>query len=119
MSHGLATSGIVSTIAYDLHAANEVFTENVLASRPHLTRNFANRSFYACEFIESQLMCSVVKAIQRRNRCASIIWLHDGFWVSKAVPLADIQAAERDVLREFFPHWHIHESIFRCRDLFP
>ena len=117
-SRGLATAGLVSTIAYDLHAASEVFTENVLASRPYLARNFANRSFFACEFIESQLMVSVVKAIQRRHRCASIIWLHDGLWVSKAVPLADIQTAERDVLREFFPQWPTHDRLFRCHDLF-
>jgi len=52
-SRGLATVGLVSSIAYDLHATNEVFTENVLASRPHLARNFANRSFFACKFIES------------------------------------------------------------------
>ena len=77
-SRGLATAGLVSAIAYDLHAASEIFTENVLASRPCLARNFANRNFFACEFIESQLMVSVVKAIQRRHRCTSIIWLFVG-----------------------------------------
>ena len=101
-SRGLATAGLVSIIAYDLHAASEAFTEKVLASRPDLARNFANRNFFACEFIESQLMVSVVKAIQRRHRCTSIIWLQDGLWVSKSVPLADISTAERDVLSEFF-----------------
>ena len=117
-SRGLATAGLVSIIAYDLHAASRAFTEKVLASRPDLARNFANRNFFACEFIESQLMVSVVKAIQRRHRCTSIIWLHDGLWISKSVPLADISTAERDVLSEFFPQWHTHDRLFRCHDLF-
>ena len=49
-SRGLATAGLVSIIAYDLHAASKAFTEKVLASRPDLARTFASRNFFACEF---------------------------------------------------------------------
>ena len=75
--HHLAVAGFVSTVAFDLDAAKVVCTADVLRFRPELQTTYTNSYFYACEYLEMQVMSSFVKAIQMRYRCASIIWLHD------------------------------------------
>ena len=89
-NHHFTVAGFVSTIAFDLDAAKVVCTDDVLRLRSDLQTTFTNRHFYACEYLEMQLMSRFVKAIQMRYRCASIIWLHDGVWLDAVVSSTDI-----------------------------
>jgi len=74
--HHLSVAGFVSSVAFDLDAAKVVCAAEVLRLRPDLQVSYTNRFFYACEYLEMQIMSRFVWAIQRRYRCASIIWLH-------------------------------------------
>ena len=62
-------------------------------------------------------MSKFVQAIQKRYRCASIIWLHDGVWLDKVVSHADIVTAEQAAIQENFPHSTQRERLFRIRSL--
>ena len=63
-----------------------------------------------------QIMSRFVWAIQRRYRCASIIWLHDGVWMDLIVSAADIVAAEQEAITATFQSTHT-ERLFRTRCL--
>ena len=107
----------MSAIAFDLEAARNACVPTVLQSRSNLDSTFANRNFFACEYLETKLMCCFVRSIQKKNRCSSIIWLHDGVWISKSISLDDIRAAEREAVSHIFPSCPHTEPLFRVRDL--
>ena len=113
--HHLAVAGFVSTVALDLDAAKVVCTDAVLRHRAELQTTYTNRYYYACEYLEMQVM--IVKAIQMRYRCASIIWLHDGVWLDAAVCSADIATAEQEAVKEVLPNSTHTERLFRTRSL--
>ena len=112
--HCLQVAGFVSTVAFDLDAAKVVCADAVLRHRADLLTTYTNRYFYACEYLEMQVMSKFVKAIQMRYRCASIIWLHDGVWLDSVVSAADIAKAEQE---EVFPSSTHTERLFRTRSL--
>lgn len=114
----LPTAGFVSAIAFDLEAARDVCVPVVLRGRANVEFTFANRNFFACEFLETKLMHSFVRSLQKKNRCSSIIWLHDGVWISKTVSLDDVRTAEREAISLIFPSCPHTEPLFRVRDLF-
>ena len=99
--HHLAVAGFVSTVAFDLDAAKVVCTDDVLRLRPELQTTY---TFYACEYLEMQVMSRFVKAIQMRYRCASIIWLHDVVWLDAVVSSTDIAIAEQEAVKEVLPN---------------
>ena len=109
--HHLAVAGFVSTVAFDLDAAKVVCAADVLRLRPDLQTSYTNRYFYACEYLEMQVMSRFVKAIQMRYRCASIIWLHDGVWLDVVV------TAEQEAITDILPHSTHTERLFRTRSL--
>ena len=115
--HCLQVAGFVSTIACDLDAAKAVCADAVLRHRADLTTTFTNRYYYACEYLEMQVMSKFVKAIQMRYRCASIIWLHDGVWLDTVVSNADIAKAEQEAVDDVFPVCTHTERLFRTRSL--
>lgn len=115
--HHLAVAGFVSSIAFDLDAAKVVCAADVLRLRPELQTSHTNRYFYACEYLEMQVMSRFVKAIQLRYRCASIIWLHDGVWLDGVVSSADIITAEQEAIADVLPHSTHTERLFRTRSL--
>ena len=115
--HHLAVAGFVSTLAFDLDAAKCVCTDAVLRLRPELQTTYTNRHFYACEYLEMQVMSKFVKAIQRRYRCASLIWLHDGVWLDAVVSSSDIATAELEAVKEVLPNSTHTERLFRTRSL--
>ena len=90
---------------------------DVLRLRPELQTSYTNRYFYACEYLEMQVMSSFVKAVQMRYRCASIIWLHDGVWLDVVVSSADIATAEQEAIKDILPHSTHTERLFRTRSL--
>ena len=115
--HCLQVAGFVSTVACDLDAAKVVCADAVLRHRADLTTTYTNRYYYACEYLEMQVMSKFVKAIQMRYRCASIIWLHDGVWLDSVVSAADIAKAEQEAVDEVFPSCTHTERLFRTRSL--
>ena len=115
--HCLQVAGVVSTVAFDLDAAKVVCADAVLRHRAELVTTYTNRYFYACEYLEMQVMSKFVKAIQMRYRCASIIWLHDGVWLDVVVSTADIAKAEQEAVEEVFPNSTHTERLFRTRSL--
>ena len=115
--HCLQVAGVVSTVAFDLDAAKVVCADAALRHRAELVTTYTNRYFYACEYLEMQVMSRFVKAIQMRYRCASIIWLHDGVWLDVVVSTADIAKAEQEAVEEVFPNSTHTERLFRTRSL--
>ena len=115
--HCLQVAGFVSTVAFDLDAAKVACADAVLRHRADLLTTYTNRYFYACEYLEMQVMSKFVKAIQMRYRCASIIWLHDGVWLDVVVSTADIAKAEQEAVEEVFPNSTHTERHFRTRSL--
>ena len=115
--HCLTVAGFVSTVAFDLDAAKVVCADAVLRHRADLLTTYTNRYFYACEYLEMQVMSKFVKAIQMRYRCASIIWLHDGVWLDVVVSSADIAKAEQEAVEEVLPNSTHAERLFRTRSL--
>ena len=89
----------------------------MLRHRADLVTTYTNRYFYACEYLEMQVMSKFVKAIQMRYRCASIIWLHDGVWLDVVVSTADIAKAEQEAVEEVLPNSTHTERLFRTRSL--
>ena len=115
--HHFAVAGFVSAVALDLDAAKVVCTDAVLRHRAELQTTYTNRYYYACEYLEMQVMSRFVKAIQMRYRCASIIWLHDGVWLDVAVCSADIATAEQEAVKGVLPNSTHTERLFRTRSL--
>ena len=62
-------------------------------------------------------MCRFVRSLQKKNRGTSIIWLHDGVWISKTVSVEDLRIAEREAVSCVFPSCPNTEPLFRVRDL--
>lgn len=102
---------------HDLDAAKVVCADAVLRLRTDLQVSYTNRFFNACEYLEMQILSRFVWAIQRRYRCASIIWLHDGVWMDLAVSAADIATAEQEALAATLPQSTHTERLFRTRSL--
>ena len=115
--HCLTVAGFVSTVAFDIDAAKVVCADAVLRHRADLLTTYTNRYFYACEYLEMQVMSKFVKAIQMRYRSASIIWLHDGVWLDVVVSSADIAKAEQEAVEEVLPNSTHTERLFRTRSL--
>ena len=115
--HQLAVAGFVSTVAFDIDAAKVVCADAVLRHRAELQTTYTNRYYYACEYLEMQVMSKFVKAIQMRYRCAPIIWLHDGVWLDVVVSSADIAIAEQEAVEEVLPNSTHAERLFRTRSL--
>ena len=113
----LTVAGFVSTVAFDFDAAKVVCADAVLRHRADLQTTYTNRYYYACEYLEMQVMSKFVKAIQMRYRCASIIWLHDVVWLDVVVSSADIAIAEHETVEEVLPYSTHAERLFRTRSL--
>ena len=82
---GLVITPEIEAISYELAAVRDSVTSTALAqSRPELPCTRANKHFFALEFIESRFMVAFLRELRKRDRCASIIWLHDGLWVQRS-----------------------------------
>ena len=62
-------------------------------------------------------MMAFLRELRKRDRCASIIWLHDGLWVQKELSDGLILSAEQIAAREVFPVCSEWPSLFRIRCL--
>ena len=108
----------LSALAYELEAARDAATSNMLAVvRPWLEVEYRNRHFYATEAMEGIVMQLFLLEVRKRCVAPSIIWLHDGFWIDKQVADGVLLAAEKYVRSRLFPRSENHEPLFRIVDL--
>ena len=99
-SHQLVATPAISSVAYELEAAQAAFTQTVLPRyRSQLVATFSNRAFYAIEHVECLAMQTFLRQLQMRVTLGSVIWLHDGVWIPNEVSASDIQFAERATLQ--------------------
>ena len=99
-SHQLAATPAISSVAYELEAAQAAFTQTVLPRyRAQLAATFSNRAFYAIEHVECLAMQTFLRQLQMRVTLGSVIWLHDGVWIPDDVSESDILFAERATLQ--------------------
>ena len=114
----LPTPPWLSALAYELEAARDAATSNMLAVvRPWLEVEYRNRHFYATEAMEGIVMQLFLLDVRKRCFAPSIIWLHDGFWIDKQVADEVLVAAEKYVRSRLFPQSGNSEPLFRILDL--
>ena len=81
---GLEIPPDIEAIAYELEAVRDTVTSMVIMQhRPHQPSTGSNKHFFALEYLESQFMVAFLREVRKRDRCVSLIWLHDGLWVQK------------------------------------
>ena len=108
----------LSALAYELEAARDAATTNMLAViRPWMEVQYRNRHFYATEAMEGIVMQLFPIEVRKRCFAPSIIWLHDGFWIGKEVDDEALRAAEKYVRSRLFPQSDNSEPLFRIVDL--
>ena len=108
----------IEAIAYELAAVRDSATATVLTQfRPHQQCSGANKHFFALEFLENRFMIAFLRESRKRDRCVSLIWLHDGLWVQKELSDALIRSSEQIAAREVFPALSEWLSLFRIKDL--
>ena len=100
-SHQLVASPAALAVAYELEAAQAVFTNSILPKhRDRLITTFSNRAFYAIGHVECLAMQTFLCQLQMRVTLSSVLWLHDGVWIPDTVTKEDIKFAERATLHE-------------------
>ena len=115
---GLGTPTWIEAFAFDLDAAREVFTTHVRKEvRPNIDALAKNRHFFAAEAIEAIFMQLFLLEVRKRTDVPSIIWLHDGLWIGRAVDDQILYAAERHVRQLLFPHSDLTSSLFSITSL--
>ena len=81
--------------------------------RSGLEVSFRNRSYHACETIESHVMQQFYRNLSQRVQISSAIWLHDGMWIIHEVSDDAIRLAEAESLRHVFPGIEEQEPILK------
>ena len=71
--------------------------------RPNLQTTHRNKHYYTAESLESLFMLSLLREVQYRGFVSSVIWLHDGFWISNTVGREVLEAGVEHALRAIFP----------------
>ena len=60
----------------------------------------ANRLYFPCEAAETAIMAGALKRLMQRNEIKSLVWLHDGMYISKDIPHAETLNAIREAASE-------------------
>ena len=115
---GMHLPAPIVTIAYDLELARDtVRNEWAHRIRPHAEVDYTNCNYFVLEEIEQRFMVSFLRELQTRTRSCSVIWLHDGIWISSSVPNSVLQQAELQVARSIGLPVDLHNPIMRIHDL--
>ena len=126
---GLAIPPDIEAIAYELEAVRDTVTSMVMMQyRLHQPCTGSNKHFFALEYLESQFMVAFLREVKKRDRCVSLIWLHDGLWVHKDLSNTLLFSCEQIAAQEVFPtlpEWssllRVQEvsepGVFSCRDV--
>ena len=117
-SKGYSIPGWVLHWADDLILARDCLTSVVLPLlRPHLQTTHRNKHYYTAESLESLFMLSLLREVQFRGFVSSVIWLHDGFWISNTVGCEVLEAGVEHALRAIFPGCSEGTGLVRVRCL--
>ena len=117
-SKGYSIPGWVLHWADDLILARDCLTSVVLPLlRPHLQTTHRNKHYYTAESLESLFMLSLLREVQFRGFVPSVIWLHDGFWISNTVGCEVLEAGVEHALRAIFPGCSEGTGLVRVRCL--
>ena len=82
--------------------------------RPQYYSSDRGATFRVLEWYEEHVMLTFYKELTRRVHLKSVIWLHDGLWIPKEVPLEAILTAERAMLHQL----QLEQTpLFRIKDL--
>ena len=104
--------------ADDLILARDALTSVVLPLlRPELQTSHRNKHYYTAESLESLFMLSLLREVQYRCFVPSVIWLHDGFWISNTVGREVLEAGIEHALRTMFPYCSEGKDLVRVRCL--
>ena len=105
--------GRLSTLFWEIENLRDHHLPAMLSRyRTDLEVSFRNRSYHACETIESRFMQHFFHNLCKRERISSAIWLHDGMWIAQEVSDDAIRLAEVESLRHVFPGVEEQEPIF-------
>ena len=116
---GLPIPPDIEAIAYEIAAVRDTVTAIVLPRfRPYQQCSGANKHFFALEFLENWFMLAFLRELQKRDRCVSLIWLHDGLWVQKELSDELIRSTEQIAAKEVFPTISSWPSLFRITNLY-
>lgn len=108
----------IEAFAYDLEAARAVFTAHVRKEvRPQVEAIAKNQHFFAAEAIEAIFMQLFLREVRKWTDTPSIIWLHDGLWISREVDNQVLYAAEKQVKKILFHQSSLSHSLFVITDL--
>ena len=106
----------VWSFAIILHKVSKAFTKQVTDRWEHdLNTKPQGANFRVCEILERQLTEAFLQRLQSEMHCTSVIWLHDGVWISPLPPPAIIETINHHVCHTF----EIADTppLFRCTKL--
>ena len=99
---GLEIPPDIEAMAYELEAVRDTVTSMVIRQhRPHQL---------------SQFMVAFLREVRKRDRCVSLIWLHDGLWVQKDLSDTLLLSCEQ-IAKEVFPTLPEWPSLFRIQEV--
>ena len=82
--------------------------------RPQYDSSDRGATFRVLEWYEERVMMTFYKELTRRVHLKSVIWLHDGLWIPKEVPIGAISTAEQIMLHQL----QLEQTpVFRINDL--
>ena len=85
--------------------------------RLHQPCTGSNKHFFALEYLESQFMVALLREVKKRDRCVSLIWLHDGLWVHKDLSNTLLLSCEQIAAQEVFPTLPVWHSLLRIQEV--
>jgi hypothetical protein len=102
-------------LSLKIEAATKTVVDEFLPRlRPQYSGGDRGATFRTLEWYEEHIMITFYKELTRRFHLRSAIWLHDGLWIPKEVPISVIQTAEHSML-------HLLQleraTVFRIQDL--
>ena len=95
-------------------ATRAVVATHLPRLRPRYHSSDRGATFRVLEWYEEYVMLTFYKELTRRVHLKSVIWLHDGLWIPKEIPLEAILTAERIMLQQL----QLEQTpLFRIKDL--
>ena len=101
---GYVPAGRITSLFWEIETLRDIYLPTRLHNhRSSLEVSFRNRSYHACETVESYFMQQFYRNLSKREPISSAIWLHDGIWVNQEVSDDAIRLAEAEALGKVFP----------------
>ena len=93
---GITCPTALSHLSAKIESATRAIVDTYLPRlRPQYDISDREATFRALEWYEEHVMLAFYKELTRRAHLKSVIWLHDGLWIPKDVPLDAILTAEQ------------------------